>query len=467
MRMGYLVLMCGIWGALSGRVPADQPPNIVHVIADDLGWNDVGYHGSDIRTPAIDRLASESIVLERFYATPICSPTRAGVLTGRYPFRFGIWGGVVSPNERFGLPPAEQTTPELLAASGYRHRGLLGKWHLGLASTLFHPLAHGFSEFYGHYNGAIDYFSHHRFGQLDWHRNYDSVEQPGYSTDLVGDAAVEFIERQTGESPFYLLVAFNAPHSPLQATEDDLRAEGFNPQQPRAANTDQRLAEREGAPEYGQQGRGNTIRQTFAAMTRGLDRNLEKILQAIDGRGWRDNTLVVFHSDNGADPKHGGSNQPLRGNKFTMWEGGVRVVAMVRWPDQLPAGQRFLGVTSYIDWLPTQLAASGYPVPPDVDGINLLPQLTGRQPVEDRTLLLGKNAAVSQRWKWVDGELFDLQADPGETRDVAAEHPEQAERFERFTARFDELSGPPFTSGLERPAQWPPVKWQLPAEAAP
>jgi arylsulfatase B len=118
-------------------------PNIIHIIADDLGWSDVGFHGSKIKTPVIDRLASESVVLDRFYVTPICSPTRAGVLTGRYPFRFGIWGGVVSPTRRHGLPPAEFTAAELLAQCGYKHRALFGKWHLGLSSTMFHPLNHG------------------------------------------------------------------------------------------------------------------------------------------------------------------------------------------------------------------------------------------------------------------------------------------------------------------------------------
>ena len=188
--------------AQSTPMPDQRPPNIVHVIADDLGWNDVGYHGSDIRTPAIDRLAAESVKLDRFYVTPICSPTRAGAMTGRYPFRYGIWGGVCSPTSRHGLPESETTIAELLGEAGYGRRAIFGKWHLGLASSRFHPLNHGFTDFYGHYNGAIDYFSRKRFGELDWHRNYESVTEKGYSTDLIGREAAKFIVEQSSGKPF-------------------------------------------------------------------------------------------------------------------------------------------------------------------------------------------------------------------------------------------------------------------------
>ncbi|MEN1681804.1 MAG: sulfatase-like hydrolase/transferase [Planctomycetota bacterium] len=450
-------------GFAGANAAEGRPPNIVHIIADDLGWNDVGFHGSEIETPALDRLAAESMVLNRFYVTPICSPTRAGVLAGRYPFRFGIWGGVVSPQKRHGLPPREVTTPEWLEPVGYRHRGLLGKWHLGLSSTRFHPLRHGFTEFYGHYNGAIDYFTRERHGQLDWHRGYASAYEEGYSTDLLGEEAVRFIERNGADGPFYLFVAFNAPHSPIQATGSDLAANGFDADGPRAANTDAGVARREGAPGYGERGKGNTVRQTFAAMTMAMDRNVGRILDALKAEGLFDDTLVIFHSDNGGTPKHGGNNRPLRGNKHTTWEGGVRVVALLRYPDRLPAGA-YDGLTCYLDLLPTLSAAAGAPDPQGVDGINMMPFLESATLPPDRRLILGRDAVVSQRWKLVRGELFDLNSDPGEKRDLAKQHPEIVARLQAELERFDTLAGDPSESALPTPDVWPPVEWRLPEE---
>lgn len=440
-------------------------PNIIHIIADDLGWNDVGFHGSEIKTPVIDRLASESVVLDRFYVTPICSPTRAGVLTGRYPFRFGIWGGVVSPTRRHGLPPAESTAAELLAQCGYENRGMFGKWHLGLSSTMFHPLNHGFTHFYGHYNGAIDYFSRKRFGELDWHRNFDSVHEDGYSTDLVGKAAAEFIETHAGESPFYTVVAFNAPHSPIQAKRPDLDKYGFDPAGKRAPNTDSNIAKREKAPDYGESGKGNTVRQTFAAMVSSLDDNVGRILEAVECKGIRKNTVVIFHSDNGGIPTHGGSNTPLRGNKFTTWEGGVRVVAMIRWPNQLEGGRSFQSVTSYVDLLPTLLAAAGQKIPANLDGVNLLPFLKGEQEPTERAILLGKDAVVSDRWKLKGGDVFDLLDDANETMCVANPPAETLAKLKARLREFSALSGPKTSTRLPLPENWPPPEWRLPEES--
>jgi len=442
-----------------------QPPHIVHIIADDLGWNDVGFHGSEIRTPNIDRLASESVTLDRFYVTPICSPTRAGVLTGLYPFRFGIWGGVVSPSKKHGLPPQLETAPEHLSKLGYDHRAMFGKWHLGLASTLFHPLHHGMTEFYGHYNGAIDYFSRERFGQLDWHRDFDSVHEEGYSTELVGNAVVDFIDRNANAGPVYAYVAFNAPHSPLQALRSDLDEYGFDPNNKLAPNTDRKIAKREKALDYGKRGKGNSIRQTFAAMTTAMDRQIGRILDAIDRNGMRENTLVVFHSDNGADPKHGGNNEPLRGNKFTTWEGGVRVVAMMRWPNELPAGITYDSVTSYVDLLPSMVGAAGSPPPEETDGINLLPFLSGKASPPERTILLDAETVVSDRWKLKAGELFDLTNDPNETTPLEVANQNVRSRLDQALQRYPSLVGPAVESQLPDPEIWPPSEWKLPEEA--
>ena len=417
-RVGSLLaLMCGSPLAAE-ELHLSVRPHIVHVIADDLGWNDVGFHGSEIETPRIDALAGESVVLDRFYVAPICSPTRAGVLTGRYPFRFGIWKGVISPFKRHGLPPSELTTPEYLAKAGYKRRGMFGKWHLGLASSQFHPNQHGFTYFYGHYNGAIDYFSHERAGEVDWHRNEETLDEAGYSTDLIGDEAARFILEHPDESPFYMVVAFNAPHSPIQATTDQLDRYSFDPEGPRAPNTDRKIAMREKAPAYGEAGKGNTIRQTYSAMVSSLDDNLGKILDALQRRGIEERTIVIFHSDNGGTPVHGGSNQPLRGNKFTTWEGGVRVVAMIRWPEQLAAG-RYRGVAAYIDLLPTLLKVVNLAPERPVDGVDLFERITSQMEPPERYVLLGERTVVGQRWKLNEDEFYDLSTNPNESAPVA------------------------------------------------
>ncbi|NLK42207.1 MAG: arylsulfatase [Planctomycetes bacterium] len=452
-----------VWAA-----DAPQKPNVVYIIADDLGWNDVGYHGSEIRTLHIDQLAQEGVILDRFYVCPVCSPTRAGILTGQYPIRFGMHSGVINPMQRHGLPPQEFTLPEMLAEAGYEKRIMIGKWHLGLASTLFHPLRHGFTDFYGHYNGAIDYFSHKRHGELDWHRDYASCYEEGYSTDLIGQEAVRWIQHSKSESPFFLYVNFNAPHSPLQAKPEDLEAYGFDPDKEQSPHTDASLAKSEGDPEYGKKGRGNTVRQTYAAMTAAMDRQIGNILNAIDRKGFRENTLIIFHSDNGGTPKHGGSNTPLRGNKFTTWEGGVRVAAMMRWPAQLKGGRRVDHVMGYIDMWPTLAAAVGYagPHPKKLDGINMLPVLKGEKQPSDRYFQLGQGSLVTQNWKLVRNRLFAIATDPCETTDVAAQNPQIVAALKARVAEFEKLEGPACTTSLPKPEHWPPPEWNIPEEQA-
>jgi arylsulfatase B len=353
---------------------------------------------------------------------------------------------------------------------------MFGKWHLGLASTMFHPLNHGFTHFYGHYNGAIDYFSRERFGELDWHRNFDSVHEEGYSTDLIGKAAAKFIDAQDGKSPFYMVVAFNAPHSPIQAKRSDLDEYGFEPAGERAPNTDRNIAKREQAPDYGESGKGNTVRQTFSAMVASLDQNIGHILGAVERKGMGQNTLVILHSDNGADPRHGGSNQPLRGNKFTAWEGGVRVVAMIRWPARFEGGRSYESVAGYVDVLPTLLAAAGGggggggggreggEAPENIDGINLLPFLEGSQAPPERSLLLGGDAVVSDRWKLKSGEIFDLKDDPLETQSVKNPPAEILAELRARLADFPVMTGPQTATRLPPPQSWPPPEWKLPQE---
>jgi arylsulfatase B len=191
-------------------------PNIVLIVADDLGWGDLGYNGSKIMTPNIDRLAGEGVILSRFYVAPISSPTRAGLLTGMYPNRFGIRENVIPPWRDFGLDTSAFIIPEYLGKHGYRNLAVLGKWHLGHSRKEYYPLKNGFTRFYGHLNGAIDYFTHERDGALDWHDDYASCYDKGYATDLITEEAIKCIKNYSRD------VAFNAPHIPLQAKSEDL-----------------------------------------------------------------------------------------------------------------------------------------------------------------------------------------------------------------------------------------------------
>src|SRR5687767_12581440 len=203
----------------AAAAPPTRPPNVIVIVADDLGWNMVGYHGGFARTPNIDRIARSGVELDRFYVSPMCSPTRAGLLTGRYPMRFGMARSVVRPWAKYGLPPDERTLPEALGDAGFAHRGAFGKWHLGHLAPQWHPLSQGFTEFKGCYNGAVGYFDRNRDGQTDWHSNGDDVEEKGYTTDLIADAASAFVRGRAAAGPFFCYVAFTAPHEPFAAPE--------------------------------------------------------------------------------------------------------------------------------------------------------------------------------------------------------------------------------------------------------
>ena len=359
-------LSCGqfpVLGQTPGRPVAAPRPNLLLIVADDLGCADVGFNGGKtIATPNLDRLAASGINLTDFRACPMCSPTRAGVLTGRWPLRFGLMRSVIPPWSTNGLPAQEKTLPELLAPAGYEQRGIIGKWHLGHARQEFLPLAHGFTRFYGHYNGAIDYFDHTREGELDWHDNERSVRQEGYSTDLLGAEAVRFIREAPAGKPWFLYLPFNAPHGPFQAKAADLKK-----------------YEQLKVPD----------RRAYAAMVDCLDQAIGRVLAAAEAQPGAKNTLVLFFSDNGGIPRAGSSNQPWRGAKLTVYEGGTRVCACIRWPaGGLTGGGDFAGRIGYIDVLPTLLSAAGVKPPGNLDGINFLPALLRKGSAARPTVVL-------------------------------------------------------------------------------
>lgn len=424
-------------------------PNIVHIVADDLGSHDLAFRGAPFRTPRLDAFAREALELIRFYVSPVCSPTRAALMTGRYPNRMGLGGHPMQYDENKGLPPVEYTVAEALRDAGYHHRIAIGKWHLGNAATCFHPVRRGFTAFYGHYCGAIDYWTHERAGELDWHRGLAADRTPGYTTRLLTDEAVGFIQHVPAHEPFYLYLAYNAVHTPLQAPEDTIRSY-------------------DGADLHGQN-------QIYAAMTTEMDTGIGRVLDTLAQRGFADNTLVIFHSDNGGVTQDGlGSNGPFRGHKGTTYEGGIRVVALARWPRRWRGGRTCDALMGHVDLLPTFVAAAGAPLaaPNELDGINVLPLLDGTAPPPDRAfypdrVFAEQEAVVTQRWKLVGDELYDLEADPYETRNVAAQHPEIVARLREQRAVFQARSGPTYVPpGFPERKESVPKDWAMP-EAGP
>ncbi|RAV30258.1 arylsulfatase B [Sinomicrobium soli] len=438
-------------------------PNIIIILADDLGWGDVGFHGSEIMTPNLDQLAEEGVVLSHFYTAPVCSPTRAGLMTGKYPNRFGLRQTVIPPWSEFGVDPDEKFLPQYLEQSGYVNRAVLGKWHLGHAKKEYLPLSRGFTRFYGHYNGAIDYFTHKREGELDWHNDWDTSFDKGYSTDLISDEAVKCIRDYTG-SPFLMYVAYNAPHGPLQAKKEDMLLYGYDENQPK-------IGRNKGE---GSQGKGNTARQTYAAMVTCMDRGIGRIMKALKEQGIEENTLVLFFSDNGAAPGEGGSSGKLRGTKFQEWDGGVRSPAIVKWPAGFEGGRTVDQVTGYIDVLPTLLEVCRHEEGgTGLDGINILPVLKGQKSTVERDFYLGYGSLVNNSWKLVranagnarmkhkEDALFRIMQDPYEQHSVKEKQPQVYENLLRIVKEYDAIkpgkSVPPYgqgRKGFKAPENW-------------
>jgi arylsulfatase A-like enzyme len=427
--VGCALLACRIVPAVQ-PAPGSAKPNFLVIVADDLGFADVGFNGGKISTPNLDRLAASGVKLTDFRACPMCSPTRAGLLTGRWPIRYGLMRSVVPPWSTNGLPATERTLAELLGAAGYEQRGIIGKWHLGHARKEFLPLAQGFTRFYGHYNGAIDYFTHEREGETDWHEGDRSLKQEEYSTDLLADAAADFVAKAPQGKPWLLYLPFNAPHAPFQAKQSDLA------KYPQLKMPD---------------------RRAYAAMVDSLDQAVGRVLGALEQRADATNTLVLFFSDNGGVPRVG-SNAPWRGGKLSVYEGGTRVCAVIRWPaGGLIGGRQFAERIGYIDVLPTLLAAAGMGIPEKIDGVNVLPALRGEKPLSSRRwfsyIHQGEDAHASVhdgKWKLVAKgdffsetpsvpprlELYDLEKDPGETNDVARANSETVKKLHQGLVEF-------------------------------
>jgi arylsulfatase A-like enzyme len=420
----------------SAAVAAERP-NILLIVSDDQGYADVGFHGcKDIPTPHLDRLASEGLQCTSGYVShPFCSPTRAGLMTGRYQHRFGHQNNpFYNPDDqKEGLPMTETLLPEFLGKAGYK-TGWVGKWHLG-AAPKFRPENRGFVETYGFVGGG------HKF--INWKPNVKSeytvpIERNGkpeevteHLTTALGREAAAFVKRHT-EEPWFLYLAFNAPHQPNEPTPE-------------------RLAQFASIE--------NKTRRAYAAQVSLMDDAIGDALDALRASGQEENTLVFFFSDNGGPiTKNGSKNDPLRGAKGDVYEGGVRVPFVVKWPAKLPAGKKYDLPVSSLDVFATSLAVAGGKMPADrtYDSVNLIPFLSGeKKETPHDQLFWARGASLAIRegdTKLVQpgpnkNTFYDLESDIGESRDIVADKKEEAERLAAALEAWDKEMIPPAFPG--------------------
>jgi arylsulfatase A-like enzyme len=424
--------------------PAGRKPNIVHIVADDLGWKDVGFNGAtDIRTPSLDALAAGGAKFTQFYVQPMCTPTRAALMTGRYPFRYGLQTAVIPSVSTYGLDTTEWLLPQALREAGYE-TAIVGKWHLGHADKKYWPKQRGFDYQYGPMIGELDYFTHEEHGVLDWFRNNEPVREEGYTTTLLGKDAARLIEEHDVSRPLYLYLAFNAPHTPYQAPKEYLDRFPDIP---------------------------DPTRRTYAAMIAALDDEIGRVVAALEKKKMRENTLILFHSDNGgtrsamfagvmadmSKVKIPCDNGPYRDGKGTLYEGATRVAALANWPGRIKP-QAVDGLIHAVDLYPTIAALAGASTAKSkpLDGLDVWDTISQGKPSPRTEIVYNVEpfrAAVREGdWKLVwktllpsRVELFDLSRDPSEKNNLAAEHPEKvAVLQQRLEALSREAAKPLF-----------------------
>jgi len=421
---------------------AAQQPNIVYILADDMGYADAGFNGgTEIKTPHLDQIAKGGTVLTSFYVQPVCSPTRSALMTGRYPTRTGIYS-VIKPRTHWGLKLEERTLAQALKEAGYE-TAISGKWHLGEFEEAYRPTRRGFDHQYGHWFGALDYFTHRRDGILDWHRDDETCEDEGYSTHLIAKEACRMIREKKDDKPLFLYLPFNAVHGPHQVP--DSYCEPYT--------------ELKG------------VRRTYAGMLAAMDEAIGQVVAALEEKGIRDNTLIIFSSDNGGpEPGKVTDNGPLRAGKGTIYEGGVRVCACVNWPGRIPAGKTVDEPLHGVDWYPTLLKLAGakeeQALP--VDGKDIWPVLTeGAKSPHEALVLCGMKRGVAAirmgDWKLLingDGEpqLYNLSDDIGETKNLAEANPDKLRELWAVYDKAFESAVPGGESADAWPRQRKPAK---------
>ena len=468
----------------SAQVAASERPNIVVIVADDLGWADVGYHGGNIDTPSLDRLAEQGVQLNRFYTTPICSPTRAALMTGRDPIRLGVAYGVIMPWDNIGVNPAEHFMPESFGAAGYQ-TAMVGKWHLGHAQMTYHPNERGFEHFYGHLHTEVGFYPPFaNVGGKDFQVNGVTADDEGYETYLLADEVSRYIRERDAQKPFFIYMPFIAPHTPLDAPaelQEKYKDIGTDLPPARSNQTDStrrisKMLMRESA------------RPMYAAVVDGMDQAIGQVLDTLDKEGLSDNTIVLFFSDNGgAAYSYGGAdNAPLRGGKGETFEGGIRVVSLMRWPEKLQGGQIFDQVMTVMDVFPTLADAAG--VDPlntfEFDGSSLWPSISeGTTHTREDMIMFAseipiygsfKLTAFDNTWKLVQemeqdqlsttvtNYLFKIADDPNEYNNLAAEYPDIVVSMSKAISEWRALHP---VSGT-RSVLIPPPGWRAPKDWA-
>jgi arylsulfatase A-like enzyme len=415
--------------------PASKP-NVIVFLIDDMGYGDIGPYGvKDAKTPHMDRLAREGVRFVNSYSNaPVCTPTRCGLMTGRYQQRYGLEWALLPTQREFGLASTEPTLPRLMKKAGYR-TAMFGKWHLGVKPE-YGPNAHGFDEFFGILGGNVDHYAHRNInGTPDLYENTELVNRPGYMTDLLNDRSVKYLDGygQSGaKDPFFLYVAYNAVHWPFQP-----------PDRPDARTRENWMA---------------GTRADYVRMVERIDDGVGAVLGVLDKHKLADNTLVILTNDNGGE--RFSRNEPAFHHKATVWEGGIRVPTLMRWPGHVPAGKVSQQTMITMDLTATIVAAAGAAPAADrpLEGIDLVPIVSGQKPETERTLFWRidrddrKQKAVRRgRYKYVrDGSiemLFDLDTDVSERHDIAPEQPKVLAELRQSVAAWEKdlaRNPPPF-----------------------
>lgn len=427
MLLSFLLVVATSGADTCGAAAEEERPNIVLIMADDMGYGDISPYDGWIKTPHLQTLARQGVRLTDFHSSGnVCSPTRAGLMTGRYQQRAGIPGVIFAAPDaavhQHGLQDQETTIAESFRAAGYR-TAMFGKWHLGYYPR-YNPVRHGFDEFRGYVSGNIDFHSHFdQSGNFDWWQDGVAKDEPGYVTHLITRHAVDFIQRNK-DKPFFLYLPHEAPHYPFQGPSDEpRRSKG------RGRTADWQMKGPEDRAE---------MRRRYRQMVEELDASVGAVVDALEQHKLTEKTLVFFISDNGAAGKYG-DNTPLRGAKGSNWEGGHRVPGIVKWPGQLPAGVVRDDLCISLDVMPTALAACKIPLPRPMDGINLLPMLSGEKPLDPQRELVWNGRAIRQgSWKLiVNGkgskgtQLFDLSQDLSERHDLAEQFPDRVAQLKQ------------------------------------
>lgn len=431
----FLFITIGV--TLSLTTIAQQSPNILVIFTDDQGYRDVGCYGSEFATPHIDRLATEGMKFTNFYAaSAICTPSRFGFLTGRNPSRSQdrMLSALMFHDEqhkKLGIQNTETTLPGVLKQGGYQ-TALIGKWHLGHGQPGFSPLRHGFDYSYGHTAGCVDYFTLDYGITPDWYRNDQPLDETGYATELITRETIDYLEKRDEKKPFFIFLAYNAPH--FGKGWDDGKDQEINLLQPNAGDLE-KVKHIKGP-----------ARRKYAAMVTALDDGVGKVLDYLDSSGLAKNTIVIFMSDHGGDPNYGGDNTPLRAGKATLFDGGIKIPCLVRWPGKIKANSVSNALSWSLDWFPTLTSLTGIATKDTVlDGQNITNVLLDQDSFAEREMYweLGNHAELerghwmayrSGNWKYInspiDGEwLFNLAQDPLEKENLK----------EKEIAMFDQL----------------------------